>query len=30
MAITMTPAAEQHVVKHLAHRGHGVGIVGSS
>ena len=26
MAITMTPAAEQHVVKHLAHRGHGVGI----
>ncbi len=26
MAITMTPAAEQHVVKHLEHRAKGVGI----
>lgn len=26
MAITMTPAAQDHVVKHLAHRGHGLGI----
>lgn len=26
MAITMTSAAEEHVVKHLAHRGHGLGI----
>ena len=26
MAITMTPAAQEHVVKHLAHRGHGLGI----
>jgi iron-sulfur cluster assembly protein len=26
MAITMTAAAQEHVVKHLAHRGHGLGI----
>ena len=26
MAITMTPAAEQHVTKHLEHRSKGVGI----
>jgi iron-sulfur cluster assembly protein len=26
MAITMTSAAEAHVVKHLSHRGHGLGI----
>ena len=26
MAITMTPAAEQHVLKHLEHRTKGVGI----
>ncbi|MEZ5528561.1 MAG: iron-sulfur cluster assembly protein IscA [Porticoccaceae bacterium] len=26
MAITMTQAAEQHVLRHLAHRGHGIGI----
>lgn len=26
MAITMTPAAQEHIVKHLAHRGHGLGI----
>ncbi len=26
MAITMTPAAQEHVIKHLAHRGHGLGI----
>ena len=26
MAITMTVAAQEHVVKHLAHRGHGLGI----
>ena len=26
MAITMTPAAEQHVIKHLEHRAKGVGI----
>ena len=26
MAITMTHSAEEHVVKHLAHRGHGLGI----
>ena len=26
MAITMTSAAEQHVVKHLEHRAKGVGI----
>ncbi|WP_297189445.1 iron-sulfur cluster assembly protein IscA [uncultured Porticoccus sp.] len=26
MAITMTPAAEQHIIRHLSHRGHGVGI----
>jgi iron-sulfur cluster assembly protein len=25
MAITMTHAAEEHVVKHLSHRGHGLG-----
>ena len=26
MAITMTPAAEQHVIKHLEHRAKGLGI----
>ncbi|PHS73607.1 MAG: iron-sulfur cluster assembly protein IscA [Porticoccus sp.] len=26
MAITMTPAAEQYIIRHLSHRGHGVGI----
>lgn len=26
MAITMTNAAQEHVVRHLAHRGHGLGI----
>ena len=26
MAITMTPAAEQHVIKHLGHRAKGLGI----
>ena len=26
MAITMTAAAEQHVIKHLAHRSKGVGV----
>ena len=26
MSITMTSAAEQHVVKHLVNRGHGIGI----
>ena len=26
MAITMTPAAESHVIRHLAHRDKGIGI----
>ncbi len=26
MAITMTPAAQDHVIRHLAHRGKGVGV----
>ena len=26
MAITMTTAAEEHVLKHMSHRGHGLGI----
>ena len=26
MAITMTTAADEHVLKHMSHRGHGLGI----
>ena len=26
MAITMTPAAEEHVIRHLSHRGSGEGV----
>lgn len=26
MAITMTPAAEDHILRHMSHRGHGMGI----